>query len=105
MRRSLPAIYLAVNVTCAFVVMYAAHRVAGVMAVEQRVASDSVDGITFFAISAPAFLIAAMANAAWTGKEIFDLWRRRGNRALQWLGAAVAVWGVAIVAIRLLPSF
>jgi hypothetical protein len=105
MRRSLPVIYLSVNVTCALVMMYAAHRVAAVMAMEQRVASDSVDGITFFAISAPAFLIAAMANAAWTGKVIFDLWRRRGNCALQWLGAAVAVWGVAIVAIRLFPSF
>jgi hypothetical protein len=105
MRRSLPVIYLSVNVTCALVVMYAAHRVAAVMAMEQRVASDSVDGITFFAISAPAFLIAAMANAAWTGKVIVDLWRRRGNRALQWLGAAVAVWAVAIVAIRLFPSF
>jgi len=40
------------------------HRVAAVMAREQRVESDSVDGITFFATSAPALLIAAIMNAA-----------------------------------------
>ena len=94
-----------VLVACALVVLYAAHRVAAVMAMEQRVLSDSVDGVTFFFISAPAFVIAGIAKAAWTGKVLFDIWRRRGNRAFLWLGAAVAVWGVAIGAIRLLSSF
>src|ERR1700751_3352450 len=102
MRRSLPIVYLAVNVACALVVLYAAHRVAAVMAMEQRGLSDNVDGITFFAISAPAFLIAAITNVVWTGKGLYDMWWRRGNSALQWFGAALAVWGAAIIAGRLL---
>jgi hypothetical protein len=36
------------------------------------------------------------------GKVLFDLWQRRGLRALPWLGAAMGVWGAAIVAARLL---
>jgi hypothetical protein len=102
MRRLLPVVYLAVNVLCAVVVWYAAHRLAAVMALEQRVESDSVDGITFFAISAPALVIGVVANVAWVGKVLLDLWQRRGLRALPWLGAAVGVWGAAIVAARVL---
>ena len=102
MRRLLPVVYLAVNVMCAIVVWYSAHRVAAVMALEQRGESDSVDGITFFAISAPALVIGVVANVTWMGKVLFDLWQRRGLRALPWLGAAMGVWGAAIVAARLL---
>jgi hypothetical protein len=102
MRRSLPVIYLAVNITCALRVLYAAHRIAAEMAIEQRVESDAVDGITFIANSAPALGIAIVANVAWMGKVLFDMWRRRDIRALRWLGAAMAVWGAAIVAARLL---
>jgi hypothetical protein len=101
MRRTLPVVYLAVNLMCAFVVVNAANHVAAVMAMEQRTESDSVDGITFFATSAPAFAIAGIANAAWTSRVLFEMWRRRGNRALLWLGAAAAVWVAAIGAIRL----
>jgi hypothetical protein len=102
MRRSLPVIYLAVNITCALVVLYAAHRIAALMAIEQRVESDGVDSITFVANSAPAFAIAIVANVAWIGKVLFDVWRRRDVRALRWLGAAMSVWGAAFVAARLL---
>ncbi len=102
MRRLLPVVYLAVNVMCAIVVWYAAHRVATVMALEQRVESDSVDGITFLAMSWPAFVIGVVANVAWMGKVLVDLWQRRGLRALPLLGAAVGVWGAAVVAARLL---
>lgn len=102
MRRSLPVLYVAVNVACALVVLYAAHRVAAVMAMEQRTVSDSVDGITFFVTAAPAFGVAVLTNAAWAGKVLVDLWRRRGNEALLWLGAAIAIWCVAIVTGRLI---
>ncbi len=101
MKRSLPVIYLAINAACALVVWYAAHRVTALMALEQRTDSDSVDGITFFAHSAPALAIAALTNVAWTGKVLIDLWKRRGREALLWLGGAVIVWGVAILAGRL----
>jgi len=100
MKRSLPVIYLAINAACALFVFYAAHRTAQ-MALEQRTESDSVDGITFFATSAPAFAIATLTNAVWICKVIADLWRRRGREALVWLGGAVIVWGAAILACRL----
>ena len=100
MRRSLPIIYLAINVACALVVLYAAHRVPALMTLEHRTASDGVDGVEFFTLSAPAFAIAAVTNAAWTGRAVVDLWYRRGRHALWWLAAAVAVWSVAMLASR-----
>jgi hypothetical protein len=86
---------------CAIAVWYAAHRVAVLMALEQRTESDSVDGVTFFVHSAPALAIGVVANVAWIGKLILDLCRRRGLAALPWLGAAIGIWGAAIVAARL----
>src|SRR4051812_41615511 len=65
MKRSLPFIYLGLNVACALVVLFAAHRVAGLVAAEQRGYSDSVDAVTFFAHSAPALVLALLANVAW----------------------------------------
>lgn len=43
------------------------HHVTAQMVIEHRTASDSVDGITFFAAAAPGFAIAALVNAAWVG--------------------------------------
>ena len=104
MRRSLPVTYLAINVVCAVVVFFAAHRVTALMAIEHRTASDSVDGITFFVAAAPGLAIAVLANAAWVGWALVDLWRRRGREALLWLGGAVIAWGLAILAARMDPG-
>jgi hypothetical protein len=101
MKRSLPFIYLAVNIGCAVVVLTAAHHVGSVIAAERRDYSDGVDGITFFAASAPAFLLGLLANVAWAAKVFADLWRRRGYEAFAWLGAGAAVWVAAIVTARL----
>src|SRR4051812_16501991 len=101
MKRSLPFIYLGLNVACALAVLFAAHRVSAFIAAEQRDYSDGVDGITFFANSAPAFLLALLTNVAWAGKALADVWRRRGYQASAWLGTAGAVWVWAIVIARL----
>lgn len=64
MRKSLPFIYLGVNVACALVCLYAGHRVAGRMTLERRTAPDGVDGVTFPALSAPALVIAIIRQPA-----------------------------------------
>ena len=101
MRRTLPIIYLALNVICALVVLRADHHVAAVMAREERVAPDGVDGITFFAMSAPSFLIGLLLNVAWTGKAVVDGAWHLGYGSFGWLGGGVAVWVAALLAIRL----
>ena len=100
MKRSLPLIYLGLNVGCALVVLFAAHRVGAVIAAEQRNHSDGVDSITFVTASAPAFLLAVLANVIWTGKAVADASRRQDYRALAWLGTAAAVWVSAFVVMR-----
>jgi hypothetical protein len=100
MRRSVPVTYLTINAACALAMLYAAHRVAAVMAMEQRTVPDGVDSVTFVTGSAPAWAIAALLNVAWIVAALIDLARRRGGRALWWLGGAVAVWSVAFLSIR-----
>jgi hypothetical protein len=100
MKRSLPLVYLGLNVACALVVLFAAHHVAAVIAAEQRDYSDTVDSITFVTDSAPALALALLTNVAWTGLAFADVLRRRGYLAFAWLGVALAVWGSAIVALR-----
>ena len=97
MRRLFPILYITVNVACACMVLYAVHRIATVMAMEHRTESDSVDGITFFVMAAPAFGVAVLANMAWAGKAFVDLARRRDNRALLWLGSGMAIWCIVIL--------
>jgi ABC-type microcin C transport system permease subunit YejB len=101
MKRSLPFMYLGLNIACALVVLFAAHRVGAVIAAEQRDYSDGVDSITFVAMSAPAFLLAMLINVAWAGKAFADAWRRRGYQAFAWFGSATAVWVWTIVVFRL----
>ena len=103
-QRPLAVIYLAINAACAAVVFQAAHRVTAQMAIEQRTLSDSVDGITFFAAAAPAFLVALLTNAAWVVKALVDLWRRRGHEGILWIGGGVVIWGASILAARLDPG-
>jgi len=100
MRRSVPVIYLALNAACALAMLYAAHRVNAVMAMEERTVPDGVDSITFVTGSAPAWAIAALLNVAWIIAALIEVVRRRGGRALLWLGGAVAVWSVAFLFIR-----
>jgi hypothetical protein len=102
MRRFFPGIYLAINVACALVMLYAVHRVAVVMAMEKRMVPDAVDGVTFFTGSALAWGFAALTNLGWLCLASFDLVRRRSSQAFWWLGGAVAVWGAAIVVGRLI---
>jgi len=104
MRRSLPATYLAINVACALVMLAAVHHVTSVMALEQRTVADGVDGITFFTDSAIAWGIAALANVVWICLALIDLVRRRRGQAFWWLGGAVAVWGVAFLAGRVIAN-
>lgn len=99
-RRSLPYLYLVVNAASALAVLYAAHEISALMRAEQRTASDSVDGITFFAKSAPAFLVTIGVNVAWARKGLLDLSRRRDGEAFAWLDAARAIWAAAVVAAR-----
>lgn len=99
-RRLLPFLFLVLNVACAWTVLNAAHHVAAVMAREQRTQSDGVDAITFYTMSAPALLVALLANVAWAGKAVVDATRRREYRSFAWLGAAVAVWVLAILVAR-----
>ena len=100
MRRSVPVIYLALNATCALAMLYAAHRVNAVMAMEERTVPDGVDSVTFVTGSAPAWAIAGLLNVVWIVAALIDVGRRRGGRALVWLGGAVAVWSVAFLSIR-----
>jgi hypothetical protein len=102
MRRFFPGIYLAINVTCALVMLYAVHRTAAVMAMEKRTVPDAVDSVTFVTDSARAWGFAAFTNLGWLCLALFDLVRRRGGQAFWWLGGAVAVWGAAIVVGRLI---
>jgi len=104
MRRSVAALYVAVNVTCALVVLHAVHRITAVMTMEGRTESDSVDGITFFTMAAPAFGVALLVNGAWTVKALADTSRRRGSQALVWLAAVVTIWCVVMVTGRLMAG-
>lgn len=100
MRRSVPVIYLALNAACALAMLYAAHRVNAVMAMEERTVPDGVDSITFVTESVVPWAIAALLNVAWIVAALIDVVRRRGGRTLWWLGGAVAVWSVAFLSIR-----
>ena len=100
MKRLLPVIYLGVNFACVLVVLYAGHRVTSLMVAEQRTESDSVDGITFFVMSAPAFGIALLANVAWGIKAIVDCWRSRKYRAFVWLAVGAVTWAVTVLGAR-----
>jgi hypothetical protein len=100
MRRSVPVIYLALNAACALAMLYAAHRVAAVMALEERTVPDGVDSITFVTGSVVAWVIAALLNVAWIVAALIAVVRRRSGRALWWLGGAVAVWSAAFLSIR-----
>ena len=100
MRRLLPIIYLGVNLACVLVVLYTGHRVTSLMVAEQRTESDGVDGITFFAMSAPAFGIALLANVVWGIKAVWDVARRRDQQTFRWLGVGVVIWAVTIFCAR-----
>jgi|SRR5690242_4562150 len=100
MRRSLPFIYLGLNVACALVVLYAVHRVVALMAAEQRTVADFGDSLSFEMISTPAFLLGLLTNLAWVGKALADAWRRRGYQAFVWLAAVAAVWVAALLGAR-----
>lgn len=101
MQKSLPFIYLGLNIASAVVVLFAAHRVGAVIAAEQRGYSDAVDSITFVTASAPAVLFAVLTNVTWAGKAVADAWRHQSYRAFAWLGAGAAVWVLAALAVRL----
>jgi hypothetical protein len=102
MRRSLPFVYIGLNIACALAVLYAGYHVTSVIRMEQRTYSDSVDGITFAVMSAPAFLLALLINILWIGKALMDAWRRHVLEAFAWLAAAGAVWAVAMLCARLI---
>jgi hypothetical protein len=92
MQRSFRVLYLAINVACGVVYLYAIHRVTSLMALEHRTAADSVDGISFFALAAPAIVLALLVNAAWLAKALIDVSRSKNHRAIQWFGAVAVVW-------------
>ena len=99
-RRLLAFLYIGLQVACALIVLYASYRVSARMAFEQRTASDIGDAIEFFEIAAPTFLLAMVINLAWLAKAILDVSRRDDHRAIRFLGGAVALWIVTIVALR-----
>jgi hypothetical protein len=102
MQRSLRVLYLAINVACGVVYLYAIHRVTSLMAAEQRPAADSVDGITFLALAAPAIVLALLVNAGWLVKALMDVSRSKNYRAIQWFGAVAVVWLAVFIGGRLL---
>ena len=101
MQRSLRVLYLAINVACVLVYLYAIHRITSLIALERRTESDSVDGITFFVLAAPAVLVAFLTNLTWLAKALADV-SRKDYRAIKWLSAGAAIWLAAILGGRLL---
>jgi hypothetical protein len=102
MQRSLRVLYLAINVACGVVYLYAIHRVTSLMALEQRTAADGVDGISFFAVAAPAIVLALLVSAVWLAKALVDVSRNKDYRAIKWLGAVATVWLAVFLGGRLL---
>ena len=102
MQRSLRVLYLAINVACGVVYLYAIYRVTSLISLEQRTAADGVDGISFFALAAPALLVALLVNATWLAKALGDISRHKDYQAIKWLGAGAAVWLAAFLGGRLL---
>lgn len=99
MRKSLPYIYFVVNVVCALIVLYAAHRVSALMAMEQRTDPDGVDGVSFFVFAGPAWAVALVTSVPWAAKSLGDAVGRRAYGSLAWLAAVLAVWVAAMHAI------
>ena len=100
MKKALPYLYLTVNFGCALAVLLVAHRIASLMRLEQRTESDSVDGITFFFDTAPAFLLASLSTLGWIIKALVDAFRGRGFRAFGWLAPAAAFWVASVLIAR-----
>jgi hypothetical protein len=47
------------------------------------------------------FLVCGLVNALWVIKVLIEVFKRRSYRALIALGIALAIWAVAVVAMRL----
>ena len=101
MRRTLPVIYLALNLGCALLVLAAARHIGAVAVAEQRTAHDGVDGVTFFAAAAPTLALAFVVNTAWAARALADAVRRRTYAASGWLAAVAVLWAGAALGSRL----
>jgi hypothetical protein len=99
-RLTLFACYLFANLLGALLILAFGDAIVRSAIREER-SIDSVDGVTFFCQAAPVFLVCGLINALWVIKVLIEVFKRRSYRALIALGIALAIWAVAVVAMRL----